>query len=312
MPQLLYKTSKLAQYATKATMGDYKAALQLFEECKEEARQGRSVLPYPRIRGKLFLVTYFDASLGKEKDGKSQLGAIHFLSNEDVIHGPQPAAAIDYTTNKSSRVVRSSMAAESCSLSVAVDRHLYIRLIADMMLHGVFKVGSDWREKLRVGGGIVTDAKSLFDHLGATGQIPAERQTMLDLLVAKDLLEQQIYRLFWVPTHRQHADGLTKPMKNVLWEEYLRKKTISLKETPEEREIEEHRRQLRKGQRERRKIRSKTMAAPSQNTSWRSQNSNWQGQDKSVAAPRETFAVGRANEFARHRTANTLPFQCES
>ena len=280
MPQLLYKTSKLAQYATKATMGDYKAALQLFEECKEEARQGRSVLPYPRIRGKLFLATYFDASLGKEKDGKSQLGAIHFLSNEDVIHGPQPAAAIDYTTNKSSRVVRSSMATESCSLSVAVDRHLYIRLIADMMLHGVFKVGSDWREKLRVGGGIVTDAKSLFDHLGATGQIPAERQTMLELLVAKDLLEQQIYRLFWVPTHRQHADGLTKGMRNVLWEEYLRKKTISLKETPEEREIEEHRKQLRKGQRERRKVRSKQMTTSAKSTSWQSQKSTWQSHEK--------------------------------
>ncbi|CAK9106516.1 Retrovirus-related Pol polyprotein from transposon RE1 (Retro element 1) (AtRE1) [Includes: Protease RE1 [Durusdinium trenchii] len=283
MPQLLYKTSKLAQYATKATMGDYKAALQLFEECKEEARQGRSVLPYPRIRGKLFLVTYFDASLGKEKDGKSQLGAIHFLSNEDVIHGPQPAAAIDYTTNKSSRVVRSSMAAESCSLSVAVDRHLYIRLIADMMLHGVFKVGSDRREKLRVGGGIVTDAKSLFDHLGATGQIPAERQTMLDLLVAKDLLEQQIYRLFWVPTHRQHADGLTKAMRNALWEEYLRKKTISLKETPEEREIEEHRF---KGQRERRKVRSKQLHLRPQPLHGRaSRKTHGRAKTKILAAP---------------------------
>ena len=274
MPQLLYKTSKLAQRATKAMMGDYKAALQLYEECKEEARQGRASLPYPRIRGKLYLVTYFDASLGKEKDGKSQLGAIHFLSNEDVIHGPQPAAVIDYTTNKSSRVVRSSMAAESCSLRVAVDRRLYIRLIADMMLHGIVKVGPDWRDKLRVGGGIVTDAKSLFDHLGATGQIPAERQTMLDLLVAKDLLERQIYRFFWVPTHRQHADGLTKAMKNVLWKEYLRKKTLSLKKILEEREIEEHRKQLRKGQRERQKIRSKNMAEPKSSTSWRSHQKN--------------------------------------
>ena len=210
MPQLLYKVSKLAQHATKATMGDYKMALQLYEECREEAKQGRAVLPYPKIPGRLFVVTYFDASLGKEKDGKSQLGAVHFLTNEEVAKRPQPAAAIDYTTNKSSRVVRSSMAAESCSLSLAVDRHLYIRLIADMMIHGVFEVTQDWRARLRVGGGVVTDAKSLFDHLCTTGQIPTERQTMLDLLVAKDLLEQEVFRLYWVPTHRQHADGLTK------------------------------------------------------------------------------------------------------
>ena len=263
MPQVLYKVSKLAQHATRATMGDYKAALQLYEERKEEAKQGRAVLPYPKIHGKLFVVTYFDTSLGKEKDGKSQLGAVHFLTNEEVSKGPQPAAAVDYTTNKSSRVVRSSMAAESCSLSLAVDRHLYVRLIADMMLHGVFEVGSEWRARLRVGGGVVTDAKSLYDHMRTTGQIPSERQTTLDLLVAKDLLEQEVFKLYWVPTHRQHADGLTKAMRNLLWEEYLTRKTISLKETAEEKATEEHRKQLRKGQRERRKERSKKMVAPS-------------------------------------------------
>ena len=145
MPQLLYKVSKLAQHATKATMGDYQEALRLYEEVKQEAQEGRAILPYPRIGGKLYVVTFFDASLGREKDGKSQLGAVHFLTNEKVAHGPQPAAVMDYTSSKSSRVVRSSMAAESCSLSLAVDRHLYVRLIVDMMVHGVFEVGAEWR-----------------------------------------------------------------------------------------------------------------------------------------------------------------------
>ena len=194
MPQLLYKVSKLAQHATKATMGDYQEALRLYEEVKQEAQEGRAILPYPRIGGKLYVVTFFDASLGREKDGKSQLGAVHFLTNEKVAHGPQPAAVMDYTSSKSSRVVRSSMAAD---------------------------------------------------------------------LVAKDLLEQEVFKLYWVPTHRQHADGLTKAMRNVLWEEYLKKKTISLKETAEEKATEDRRKELRKGQRERRKARSKQMVAPS-------------------------------------------------
>ena len=155
------------------------------------------------------------------------------------------------------------MAAESCPLSLAVDRHLYVRLIVDMMVHGVFEVGAEWRARLRIGGGIVTDAKSLYDHMCTTGQVPSERQTMLDLLVAKDLLEQEVFKLYWVPTHRQHADGLTKAMRNLLWEEYLKKKTISLKETAEEKATEDKRKELRKGQRERRKARSKQMVAPS-------------------------------------------------
>ena len=257
MPHMLYEVSSLAQRVTKASKKDYQEALKLHKRFVEEADAGRSSLHYPPLKkgGKLFLATYFDASLGKEEEGRSQLGAVHFMTTEDVVEGPQQAAVIDYSTAKSSRVVRSSMAAESCSLSLAVDKHLYNRLLLDMLDRGVYEVTPDWRNNMRVGGGIITDAKSLYDHMHTTGQVPAERQTMLDLLVAKDMLEQGAYRLFWVPTHKQHADGLTKKMKNVLWEEFQRKGTISLRETPEEKVLEDHRRSLRQGQRQRRKLR---------------------------------------------------------
>ena len=78
----------------------------------------------------------------------------------------------------------------------------------------------------------MTDAKSLFDHLSTTGQVPQERQTMLDLLAAKHLLDQGHFKLFWVPTHRQFADGLTKRMKDALWAEFVQRGTLSLVETP--------------------------------------------------------------------------------
>lgn len=145
------------------------------------------------------------------------------------------------------------MAAESCAMSIALDRHLYLRLLVQMLIYGPTDVGSGWRETLRVHGALVTDAKSVFDHLGATGQMPTERQTGLDLLVAKSQLEDQVYQLCWVPTHKQFADGLTKRMKDSLWTEYLRTGKISLKQTPQERVLEEHRRQIRQGQRQRRK-----------------------------------------------------------
>ena len=97
------------------------------------------------------------------------------------------------------------MAAESCSLSVAVDRHMRARLILDMVLRGTYEVKPTWRTGCQVRGGIVTDAKSVFDHMSTTGQVPQERQTMLDLLAAKSLLEQKAFRLFWVLMHRQFA-----------------------------------------------------------------------------------------------------------
>jgi hypothetical protein len=199
-------------------------------------------------------VTFFDASLGKEEDGRSQLGSIHFLTTVKAKEEPTAAAVIDFYTTKCSRVVSSSMAAESCSLSQAIDRHLYLRLLLDQLERGPYQITPDWRKEMQIEGVVITDAKSLYDHMHATGQVPQqERQTMLDFLVAKDQLEQQVFQLMWVPTHRQHADGLTKRMRNVLWEEFMRRGKISLKETPEERELEEHRRKIRQGQRQRRK-----------------------------------------------------------
>ena len=114
MPHLLYEVSSLAQRVTKASKKDYQEALKLHQKFVEEMQAGRSSLHYPILKktGKLFLATYFDASLGKEEDGRSQLGAMHFLTTEEAIEGPQQAAVIDYSTAKSTRVVRSSMAAE--------------------------------------------------------------------------------------------------------------------------------------------------------------------------------------------------------
>lgn len=261
MPHMLYEVSLLAQKVSCATGADYREAKKLHGRFVQEAEAGRAVLKYPPQNGELYLASFFDASLGKEESGRSQLGAIHFMTTTGVKEGPCPSSVIEFTTTKSSRVVRSSMAAESCSMSIAVDRHLYSRLVADMLQFGVSPVSSDWRSKLRTKGGLVTDAKSLFDHLQTTGQIPTERQTMLDLLVCKDLLEGGGFDLWWVPTHRQHGDGLTKRMRNILWEQYIKEGWISLKETEKEAELEKHRKGLRQAQRPRRKEKFKTGSA---------------------------------------------------
>ena len=255
MPQKLYEVSALAQRVNKATYDDFKEAVKLHGSFLEEVEAERSHLYYPPMKGKPYVLSFFDASLGKEEDGRSQLGGIHFLTTDGVKNGPQLAIPIEYQTSRSTRVVRSSMAAESNSMSLTVDRHLYIRILLDILWTGNTEVKEDWRAKLKHGGGLVTDARSLYDHLHTTGQIPSERQTMLDLLVAKDMLEQKAFEVFWVPTHRQFADMLTKKMRGTLWEQFCQENTVSLKETEAERKLEEHRQRLGKEQRQRRKKR---------------------------------------------------------
>lgn len=151
------------------------------------------------------------------------------------------------------------MSAEAMSMSLCIDRHLYGRLVLEMMLFGVRKIDINWRTSLRVRGGLVTDAKSLYDHLSTTGQLPTERATMLDLLVARENLESGAYELFWVPTFRQFADGLTKKMRDELWIRFCKDRRISLKETKQEKALEEHRQKLRQLQRQRRKARGSAL-----------------------------------------------------
>ena len=265
MPHLLYHVSDLAQRVNKATFADYREAVKLHSLFIEEAEQGRAQLVYPKLneKDKLFYVSYFDASVGKEQDGKSQLGAVHFLTTERAREGPAPAAVIEFTSTKSGRVLRSSMSAESNSMSGATDRHLYGRLIIDRLLFGERPLSSDWRTSMKLAGGIVTDAKSLYDHLSTTGQLPSERQTMLDLMASRHHIESGAIELYWVPTYRQFGDTLTKRMTCQLWRAFFKKPYISLRETAEERALEAHRRKLRQGQRQRRKAKMKGCALPS-------------------------------------------------
>ena len=71
----------------------------------------------------------------------------------------------------------------------------------------------DWRKALAVGGAVVLDAKALFDHLTSTASTPQDKHTLFDLLGAKELVNMGVVSIRWVPTIHQHADCLTKELK---------------------------------------------------------------------------------------------------
>ena len=143
---------------------------------------------------------------------KSQAGFLSFLTTGDVTCGEVPCALVEFQSTTISRVVKSTLASESASLSTALDRQLYLRLLVHSLQCGEPEYEPDWRHRLVVPGVLVTDAKSLYDHLNTTGKIPRERQTMIDLPVARDLVEAKAVRLCWVPTRHMLADILTKMM----------------------------------------------------------------------------------------------------
>jgi hypothetical protein len=168
------------------------------------------------------------------------------------------------------------MAAESAALSLALDRQLYVRMLLEALMYGERAQGYRWKENLSipgmvlaqtrtqaftVPGNMVTDAKSLYDHLSRTGNLPTERQVMLDLLAAKELEEANVTKIRWVPSVHQLADALTKNMQSAILTRFLTTNLYSLVQTGAEAEQELHRAGLRREQRQRRKLRSKTEQA---------------------------------------------------
>ena len=102
----------------------------------------------------------------------------------------------------------------------------------------------------------VTDAKSLFDHLSKTGSVPKEKQTLIDLLTARDLVEQKAVLLRWMPNRHMLADMLTKQVKPTkIVEKFLYENQYSAVPSYEEELQEQTRVELRRLQRERRKDR---------------------------------------------------------
>ena len=169
------------------------------------------------------------------------MGFLNIVADSQVKEGPSVSNLVEFQSTTISRVVRSTMAAESASLSQAVDRQLYLRLVIENILHGEPDLGKDWRMSLKVPGIIVTDAKSMFDHLGKSGSVPVERQTLIDLLVARDLHENGAVSLRWLPNTHMLADILTKAVKpNEVYQRFRDRGLYSLFPTAEQEQEEDH------------------------------------------------------------------------
>ena len=266
LPERLYEVSSLAQRVGTACLGDLRAANQTLREIQIEAQAGRALLKFEGLRGQPVLVSYFDAALGKSAPDSSapppaQRGEAHFIASQGVLEGRDRASLVEYHSNKISRVVRSSLAAEGSSMASTADRLTYNLKLLDALAYGKTEVDATWRSSLRSMGHLVTDARSLYDHVNGSG-LATERQVSLDILAVRQMVQEGMLSLHWVPTWRQFADGLTKSMPDELFQRFRVSGCLNVVQTPEDEEEEIRRANLRRAQRERRKIRLRQVARP--------------------------------------------------
>jgi hypothetical protein len=215
MPQLSYCISYLSSKLNQATVDDLRKLNLLIDESKELLSKGEGKITFRKLDlDNLVVVTSLDASFAKEPGMKSQCGFISMITTKNISQQPALCNIVEYSSTRISRVVKSTMAAESASLSLALDRLLYLRLLIEAVLYGEPELGPNWRHELKVPGILVTDARSLYDHINKTGSLPSERQTLIDLLIARDLTEAKAITVRWVPTTHQLADIFTKFMRS--------------------------------------------------------------------------------------------------
>ena len=248
-PQRMFRISASAQRVGKAVFEDMKEAHTLCCEMKTAAREGKAKIVYRPLGSQTLLFTYFNAALGRKNDGSAQAGKFHLPTDKSALNTEQPSNLLEYHSSKISRVVRSSMAAESCALSKGADYQLYNRLLYDALCFGRVEIQEDWRSQLRVEGLMVTDAKAVFDHCRTTGHLAQERQTAIDLPMTRRLIEERRLSVRWVPTFKQPADSLTKSMKDLLLTTWKRDGLICLTSTAEDQQEECHRSQIRRATR---------------------------------------------------------------
>lgn len=262
LPEYMFVISHLAQRVTSAVGADAKKANDVLAKMRRSAENGKAVLRYRKLQGKLMVVSYFDASLGKKEAMAAQLGEFHLQTTEAAKNEITTGNPIEYHSNKIARVVRSSMAAEGCAMTTAADHQLLSRMLCDAFWHGRTDVSPKWKECIETTGAIVTDAKSLYDHCLRVGHMATERQTALDILAVKTMIQENLVKLFWTPTFKQLADALTKEMDDILLRKFRKDGKVCLVQSKEDEQIEVQRAQIRKGQRERRNLRMKSAKQP--------------------------------------------------
>jgi hypothetical protein len=117
-----------------------------------------------------------------------------------------PGLLLDWKSSRSSRVCRSTLAAEASAADASVDRASFLNYqLSELLLNRpAFHISS--KELLRQIQ--VTDCRSLYDVLVSENPRTEEKRTIVSIRSAQQFLTRE--NVFWVPTNLQWADGLTK------------------------------------------------------------------------------------------------------
>ena len=195
-PDLLFDVIRVATKLKHCTVQDMLTINKVINKAK--ASKMSLTFQQLEINNDPTLVVYSDASLGNLPDGGSQGGYLILLVGKSGKFSP-----IWWNSKKLRRVVRSSLAAETLSMSEAIDMSVFIAT-----LYAELTKGKPDPKSLDIL--CVTDCKSLLDALKSS-KFVLEKRLRIELSAIKEMIENgQLKDIQWCDTTKQLADCLTK------------------------------------------------------------------------------------------------------
>ncbi|CAE7202193.1 GIP [Symbiodinium sp. CCMP2592] len=146
------------------------------------------------------------------KDGATQAGYMISFTEQQMHHGSLVSWTPGFWKSyRLPRVVNSTLSAEAQAMVMATGMAEWSLLLMSECIDGRTFLQSMWNTASRRESLVVTDCKSLFDHVQSqSAPTLDDRRTALDIVILRESLSKTGGSLRWVPTTFMLADSLTK------------------------------------------------------------------------------------------------------
>ena len=166
----------------------------------------------------LSVLCHSDAAYANTKGNATQGGYVVGFTHKNIDNSQTckwtPAF---WKSHRLPRMVNSTLSAEAQSMSWAASMCEWISLVVAEAISGRACAQTLWKHPSRPLCVLVTDCKSLYDHLKSPSAPSLDdRRTSIDIVIIREALRRMDASLRWIPTDRMLADSMTKESPDAL------------------------------------------------------------------------------------------------
>ena len=160
----------------------------------------------------LAIMCHADAAYANGRDGATQAGYMISFTDASIDKGMvAPWVPAFWRSHRLPRVVNSTLSAEAQSMTAATGMAEWMTLMLSEALDGKTFLRSCWSGGSKRACIVLTDCKSLYDHLTSkSAPTLDDKRTALDVVIIRESIVRLGASLRWIPTDRMLADALTK------------------------------------------------------------------------------------------------------